>query len=169
MVWILSTATAAVVLASATDAFTAPRPFPSAKYTQKRSSLSMKADVDVLVVGSGISGSTLAFHLFKNHNVDSVLLTERNPVVGGNVISKKDADGFVWEEGPNSFQPTPDIMKTAYEVGIADELVLADGSLPRFVYWAGDGAGEKLANLHALPTNLPGDLLDFNLLTWPGE
>lgn len=45
-------------------------------------------DVDVLVVGSGISGSTLAFHLFKNHDVESLLLTERNSVVGGNVISK---------------------------------------------------------------------------------
>ena len=54
-------------------------------------------------------------------------------------------------------------------MGITDELVLADGSLPRFVYWHGDGAGKKLANLHALPTNLPGDLLDFNLLTWPGK
>ena len=52
---------------------------------------------------------------------------------------------------------------------MTDELVLADGSLPRFVYWQGEGAGEKLANLHALPTNLPGDLLDFNLLTWPAK
>ena len=46
---------------------------------------------------------------------------------------------------------------------------MADGSLPRFVYWQGEGAGDKLANLHALPTNLPGDLLTFNLLTWPGK
>ena len=46
--------------------------------------------------------------------------------------------------------------------------MLADASLPRFVYWEGYGAGKKLANLHALPTNLPGDLLTFNLLTIPG-
>jgi oxygen-dependent protoporphyrinogen oxidase len=95
---------------------------------------------------------------------------ERNPVVGGNVISKSDdSEGFVWEEGPNSFQPTPAICQTIHELGITEELVLADGSLPRFVYYHGNGAGQKLANLHALPTNLPGDLLDFNLLTWPGK
>ena len=126
-------------------------------------------DVDCLVVGSGISGSCLAFHLSKNQGIDNVLLTERNPVVGGNVISKSDDEGFVWEEGPNSFQPTPAICQTIHELGLDDELVLADGSLPRFVYYQGNGAGQKLANLHALPTNLPGDLLDFNLLTWPGK
>eukprot|EP00520_Triparma_pacifica_P001427 CAMPEP_0118653016 /NCGR_PEP_ID=MMETSP0785-20121206/11617_1 /TAXON_ID=91992 /ORGANISM="Bolidomonas pacifica, Strain CCMP 1866" /LENGTH=541 /DNA_ID=CAMNT_0006545553 /DNA_START=145 /DNA_END=1767 /DNA_ORIENTATION=- len=129
-------------------------------------------ETDVLVIGSGISGSCLSFHLARNHGVDSVIMAERNAEVGGNVISKSivDEDGeFVWEEGPNSFQPTPAIVKTAYELGIADELVLADGSLPRFVYWEGEGAGSKLANLHALPTNLPGDLLTFNLLTWPGK
>ena len=130
---------------------------------------SSSREVDCLVVGSGISGSCLAFHLAKNQGVDNLLLTERNPVVGGNVISKSNDEGFVWEEGPNSFQPTPAICQTIHELGIDDELVLADGSLPRFVYYKGNGAGDKLANLHALPTNLPWDLLDFNLLTWPGK
>ena len=104
-------------------------------------------ECDVLVVGSGISGSCCAFHLAKNEGVENVILAERNPVVGGNVISKSvtDDDGeFIWEEGPNSFQPTPAIVKTAFELGIADQLVLADGSLPRFVYWKGEGAGDKV-------------------------
>jgi len=125
-------------------------------------------EVDALVVGSGISGSCTAWNLLRNQNVQSVLLTEANPTVGGNVISKA-AEGFIWEEGPNSFQPTPAIMRTVYELGLTDDLVLADGKLPRFVYWQGGGASPKLANLHALPTNLPGDLLDFNLLTIPGK
>jgi protoporphyrinogen/coproporphyrinogen III oxidase len=126
-------------------------------------------EVDVLVVGSGVSGSTLAFNLVRNQGVENVLMVESNPVVGGNLISKSSDDGFVWEEGPNSFQPTPYICRVIHELGLSNELVLADGSLPRFVYWKGEGAGQKLANLHALPTNLPGDLLDFNLLTWPGK
>jgi len=53
--------------------------------------------VDCLVVGSGISGSCAAFHLARNHGVENILLAEKNPVVGGNVISKEDDEGFVWE------------------------------------------------------------------------
>jgi protoporphyrinogen/coproporphyrinogen III oxidase len=126
-------------------------------------------EVDCLVVGSGVSGSCLAFNLVKHQNIDNILMVERNDIVGGNLISKEDEEGFVWEEGPNSFQPTSYICRIVHELNITNDLVLADGSLPRFVYWKGSGAGEKLANLHALPTNLPGDLLDFNLLTWPGR
>lgn len=158
-----------------TDAWTPRLQSPAQKTRHLRSSSSLSAssspttEVDCLVVGSGVSGSSLAFNLVKHHGIENVLLVETNDVVGGNLISKENDEGFVWEEGPNSFQPTAYICRIIHELGLTKELVLADGALPRFVYWEGDGAGDKLANLHALPTNLPGDLLHFNLLTWPGK
>jgi len=164
---------ALLLTASGASAFVAP---PTSIHSSSSvllrgslSPLSASREVDCLVVGSGVSGSSLAFNLAKHHGIDNLLMVERNDVVGGNLISKENDKGFVWEEGPNSFQPTPYICRLVHELGITDDLVLADGSLPRFVYWKGGGAGDKLANLHALPTNLPGDLLDFNLLTWPGK
>jgi oxygen-dependent protoporphyrinogen oxidase len=158
-----------VSLAFAVSAVSAFAPSHSTSSRSARASLAASTkSVDCLVVGSGISGASLAFNLVRHYD-KNVLLVERNDVVGGNLISKSNDLGFVWEEGPNSFQPTPYICRLVHELELNDELVLADGSLPRFVYWQGRGAGEKLANLHALPTNLPGDLLDFNLLTWPGK
>jgi len=63
-------------------------------------------DVDVLVVGAGVSGSSLAFHLFKNHKVDSILLTECNPFVGGNVISKRKGMPIIFHK-PKCFLLSP--------------------------------------------------------------
>jgi len=98
--------------------------------------------------------------------------------VGGNVKSHND-DGFIWEEGPNSFATQPSIVRIAYELGIADQLVFADESLPPWVNHNG--------KLHPLPKGKGGKgpkgqlelvfgsngVLKFGLagqlLSWPGK
>lgn len=148
--------------------------------TKPISSLKAKSDdiLDCLVVGGGISGSTLAHNLHANHNLD-IIVAEARDYLGGNVISHVTDDGFIWEEGPNSFATQPSIVRIAYELGIADELVFADESLPPWVNHNG--------KLHPLPKGKGGKgpkgqlelvfgsngVLKFalvgNLLSWPGK
>jgi protoporphyrinogen/coproporphyrinogen III oxidase len=116
---------------------------------------SVPAEVDVLVVGTGVSGSSLAHALMKNVPDLSLLVTEAKDVVGGNVISRQE-NGYTWEEGPNTFQPAAHIMRLAVDLGLKDDIVLADHTLPRFVYWDG--------NLFALPLG-PQDIPKFRLLS----
>jgi oxygen-dependent protoporphyrinogen oxidase len=132
--------------------------------------------VDCLVLGGGISGSTLAHNLNKN-GLD-VVLAEARDYLGGNVKSHRDDEGFLWEEGPNSFATQPSIVRIAYELGISDQLVFADESLPPWVNHNG--------KLHPLPKGQGGKgpagqielvfgrngVLKFafagDLLSWPG-
>eukprot|EP00565_Helicotheca_tamesis_P002059 CAMPEP_0185730240 /NCGR_PEP_ID=MMETSP1171-20130828/9076_1 /TAXON_ID=374046 /ORGANISM="Helicotheca tamensis, Strain CCMP826" /LENGTH=606 /DNA_ID=CAMNT_0028399251 /DNA_START=115 /DNA_END=1935 /DNA_ORIENTATION=+ len=142
------------------------------------SSSSTKNDVlDCLVVGGGISGSTLAHNLHKSGA--NILLCEARDYLGGNVISKRNDEGFIWEEGPNSFATQPSIVRIAYELGIDDQLVFADESLPPWVNHNG--------MLHPLPKGKGGKgpkgqlelvfgsngVLNFalagQLLSWPGK
>lgn len=109
---------------------------------------------DVVVIGGGLSGCTAAFYLNKL-GVD-VMLAEAGSEIGGNMVTKRSADGYQWEEGPNSFTPSTVILRYVKDLGMIDELVLADPKLPRFVYWDG--------SLHALPGGL-NDLPTFDLLT----
>lgn len=115
--------------------------------------------LDVLVVGAGISGLTIAHELAiaKKHRV---LVAEAQDRVGGAITSAKNDEGYLWEEGPNSFQPTPELLRLAVQVGLKDELVLADGKLPRFVFYDG--------KLNALPMSPP-KAIATKLLSWGGK
>ena len=118
--------------------------------------------VSCVVVGSGVSGMSAAFRAQRDVKAGKgggrVVVTEGRDRVGGNVTTVK-REGFLWEEGPNSFQPGDGIMTAAFEAGCGAELVLADPTSKRWVLWDG--------TLHALPAG-PEDVL-FDLLTWPGK
>eukprot|EP00271_Cylindrocystis_brebissonii_P010529 TRINITY_DN26728_c0_g1_i1.p1 TRINITY_DN26728_c0_g1~~TRINITY_DN26728_c0_g1_i1.p1 ORF type:complete len:583 (-),score=118.96 TRINITY_DN26728_c0_g1_i1:385-2133(-) len=113
--------------------------------------------LDCVVVGGGISGLTTALALMTEHeqSVPRVLVTEARERVGGN-ITTVEKDGYLWEEGPNSFQPNDSMLKCAVDVGLKDELVLADPDSPRFVLWGG--------RLRPVPAGLT-DLPFFDLLS----
>lgn len=76
-------------------------------------------------------------------------MTESRDRVGGNIISVE-KDGFLWEEGPNSFQPSDPLLTLAVDCGLKDDLVFADPQAPRFVLWNG-----KLRPVPSKPTDLP--------------
>ncbi|KAK1293483.1 hypothetical protein QJS10_CPB17g00840 [Acorus calamus] len=109
------------------------------------------ASVDCVVVGGGISGLCVAQALATRHAdlAAEVLVTEARDRVGGN-ITTVERDGYLWEEGPNSFQPSDPVLSMAVDSGLKDDLVLGDPNAPRFVLWDG-----KLRPVPAKPTDLP--------------
>ncbi|KAL2650754.1 hypothetical protein R1flu_018882 [Riccia fluitans] len=105
---------------------------------------------DVVIVGAGISGLCTAEALASKHSMgNNLLVTEARDRVGGN-ITTVEGDGFLWEEGPNSFQPNDSMLTAAIDSGLKDELVLGDPDAPRFVFWDG-----KLRPVPAGPADLP--------------
>lgn len=69
---------------------------------------------DCVVVGGGISGLCTAQALATRHAgaAPEVLVTEARDRVGGN-ITTVERDGYLWEEGPNSFQPSDAVLSMA--------------------------------------------------------
>ncbi len=118
--------------------------------------------IDCLIVGAGISGLSLA-HTLQTQDPNSsplnILVSEQQNRVGGNITTVSEG-GFVWEEGPNSFSPSPELLKLIVEVGLKQELVLANRKLPRYVYWN--------HQLMAVPMSPPA-LLTTELLSSSGK
>lgn len=97
--------------------------------------------LDTLIVGAGITGLSLAHALHKDRKASQqsgqIWLAESQDRVGGRIVTKS-LDGFLWEEGPNSCLPTPEFLQLLVDVGLKDELVLADRRLPRYIYLNGE-------------------------------
>ncbi|XP_057964880.1 protoporphyrinogen oxidase 1, chloroplastic [Malania oleifera] len=113
---------------------------------------------DCVIVGAGISGLSIAHALATKHCdvAGDVIVTEARDRVGGN-ITTVEKDGYLWEEGPNSFQPSDSMLTMAVDSGLKDDLVLGDPNAPRFVLWGG-----KLRPIPSKPTDLPFfDLMSF--------
>lgn len=118
--------------------------------------------VDCVIVGAGISGLSIAQALVTKHS-DAVsgglIVTEARDRVGGN-ITTVERDGYLWEEGPNSFQPSDPMLTLAVDSGLKDDLVLGDPNAPRFVLWDG-----KLRPVPSKPTDFP----FFDLMSFSGK
>jgi len=147
---------------------------------KKDSSEFLSHSVDCLIVGGGISGSTLAHNVhFLSKGSTSLFLTEARDYLGGNVKSHRTDDGFLWEEGPNSFATQPSIVRIAHELGIGENLVFADESLPPWVNHNGKlhplpkGQGGKGAKGQFELVFGPNGVMKFalvgDLLSWPGK
>lgn len=96
------------------------------------------AKAPIVVIGAGISGLVVAWRL-KQRGIP-VLLREACERVGGCISTQSrvlESGEWRWEEGPNSFTPTPALLQVIAELGLGEDLLLADPKLPRFIYWDG--------------------------------
>jgi len=135
---------------------------PTTASTAPSSGSQFNGFYDVVVVGAGISGLTTALALQAEHatTVKHILVTEGRDRVGGNITSLADnARGYLWEEGPNSFQPNDSMLKAAVDSNCDKDLVFGDPKAPRFVFWEG----------RLRPTPSGPDALNFDLMTIPGK
>jgi oxygen-dependent protoporphyrinogen oxidase len=97
----------------------------------------------VVVLGAGISGLTLA-HRLKALGVDVAVLD--SAAVPGGVIRSEAIDGYLIERGPNSAQGTDALLALVDEIGLADQLLEGDAGAPAFIYFN--------RSLHQVPRGL---------------
>jgi len=119
-----------------------------------------KEVLDCVVVGGGLSGLCVGQVLGQKKIAESYLVTESRDRIGGNITTCTNDEGFMWEEGPNSFQPGDPILRMTTDVAQVPNLALADPESPRFVWW------DK--QLRPTPDGLP-SLPTFTLLSPLGK
>jgi oxygen-dependent protoporphyrinogen oxidase len=113
----------------------------------------MTSSTPAVVIGAGISGLVCA-HALNKRGVDALVL-EASPRAGGAICSER-RDDFLLELGPQSFSGTASLRALCAELGLADNLLKAPASAPRYVLISG--------KLKEVPLN-PAALLTSSLLS----
>jgi oxygen-dependent protoporphyrinogen oxidase len=118
----------------------------------------------IIVIGGGISGLACAFQL-KQRGVP-VLLLEQSEIFGG-VVQTVQRDGFLFENGPQSFTLTPELDGLIGATGLSGELVKAAPRLPRYIYTGGKLVAAPLSPFSLVTTPLLDARTKWNLFTEP--
>lgn len=97
-----------------------------------------------VVIGAGISGLACAWRL-REMGVETLLLeADERP---GGLVETVARNGFLFEAGPQSFQPTPELHEWIQALGLEGELVEADPRASRYILLGG--------KLHPAPMSPP--------------
>lgn len=84
-------------------------------------------EVETIIIGGGISGAA-ALHRLASEGAD-VLLLEREPRLGGVIVSERNGAGALIERGPNSIQSGNEYLERLIEeLGLADQIVEAESA-----------------------------------------
>ena len=90
--------------------------------------------LDLVIVGGGMSGLTVAFELSERRPDWDIRVLEKEEIAGGKVRSSS-AGGFTFDWGPNGFQPAPQTFELVARLGLEDELIAAsDRTRNRYIY-----------------------------------
>lgn len=115
-----------------------------------------------MVVGAGISGLTCAYRLQQAGIPARVLEASNRP---GGMIATKNAGGFQFELGPQSFLSSEPLLALINALGIKDQLLHADRRAPRYILVRGKLVPAPLAPPSLLTTPLFLGVTKWRLLT----
>lgn len=114
---------------------------------------------DVVIIGAGLTGLTLAFYLTKQGK--KVRILEKNDWVGGQIRTFEE-EGFVFESGPNTGAVSnPEVAELFLALSPGCELEIADEGAKHRLIWKGDRFRE-------LPSGLIGGITT-PLFTFPDK
>lgn len=105
--------------------------------------MSSPIEKDIVIIGAGLTGLTLAFYLKKQGK--NVLIIEKSGKTGG-VIQTVNEDGFVYETGPNTgVVGNPEVAELFEDLDGLCTFEAADARAKRRLIW-------KKGKWHALPS-----------------